>query len=130
MAERIQQVRPVRDEPEAVRTTEVVEDPVDPRVVDTPNLAARIVWYIAGVLLALLAIRFILALLGANRANGFANFIYTTSHPFVAPFFSLFNYDLRYNVAHFESYTLVAMAVYALVAYGIAKLVTINRRRY
>ena len=90
-------------------------------------VAARVVWYVAGVLLALLALRFILALLGANTANPFASFIYTVSHPFVAPFFSLFSYNLRYGVSHFESYTLVAMAVYALVAYGIASLVTINR---
>src|SRR5476649_113894 len=90
-------------------------------------VAARVVWYVADILLALLAFRFVLALLGANTANAFANFIYTVSHPFVAPFFSLFSYNFRYGVSHFESYTLVAMAVYALIAYGIAKLLTINR---
>jgi uncharacterized protein YggT (Ycf19 family) len=93
-------------------------------------VAARVVWYIAGILLTLLALRFVLALLGANTANTFANFIYTVSHPFVAPFFGLFSYNLRYGVSRFESYTLVAMIVYALVAYGIAKLLTINRRYY
>ncbi len=96
---------------------------------DSPQgsvMLARVIWYVAGVLLVLLGIRFVLALLAANPGNGFANFIYTVSHPFVAPFFSLFGYNLRYGVSRFELYTLVAMAIYALIAYGLAKLVTIG----
>lgn len=53
----------------------------------------NVVWYIAGLLEALLALRFILALLGANPANMFASLVYGISYPFVAPFFSLFNYN-------------------------------------
>lgn len=94
---------------------------------DAQALAARVVGYIAGVLLALLALRFLLALLGANPSNAFADLIYTLSYPFVAPFFGLFNYDVHYGTAHFETYTLFAMVVYALVAYGITRLLTINR---
>ena len=92
------------------------------------NVAERIVWYVAGVLLVLLAFRFGLALLGANTTNAFANFIYSASKPFVAPFFSLFKYNnYVYGVSRFEIYTVVAMAFYAVVAWGIAKLVTISR---
>jgi len=91
------------------------------------NLAARVIWYISGILLVLLAFRFVLALLGANPGNGFANFIYTASHPFVAPFFSLFGYNLRYGISRFETFTLVAMAVYAIIAWGLARLVTLNQ---
>ena len=47
------------------------------------NVVARIIWYVAGVLIVLLGLRFILSLLGANTTNSFANFIYRTSHPFV-----------------------------------------------
>jgi uncharacterized protein YggT (Ycf19 family) len=78
-------------------------------------------------LLVLLAFRFALVLMGANPANGFANFIYTVSHPFAAPFFGLFGYSLRYGVSRVELSTLVAIAVYALVAFGIARLVTIRQ---
>jgi hypothetical protein len=99
---------------------EVVHEPGE-------NVAARVIWYVAGVLLVLLAFRFVFALLGANPNNGFANFIYTVSHPFVAPFFSLFGYNLRYGISRFETYTLVAMAVYAVIAWGLARLVTLNR---
>jgi uncharacterized protein YggT (Ycf19 family) len=94
---------------------------------DGRDTVARVVWFIAGVLLVLLAFRFVLALVAANPANGFANFIYTTSHPFVAPFFSLFSYRLQYGVSRFEIYTLVAMAVYGVIAFGIARLITIDR---
>lgn len=92
-------------------------------------LAARIITFITSALLILLALRFALVLLGANPANGFADFIYDISHPFVSPFFGLFGYDLNYGVSRFETYTLVAMAVYAIVGYGLARLVTLGQPR-
>jgi len=114
-----------------VETTPTTTEPVNaaPAVttVQRQTVAERIIWYIAGVILVLLAFRFVLTLLGANPANGFANFIYNVSHPFVAPFFSLFGYNFHYGISHFEIYTLVAMAVYAIIAWGLARLVTINR---
>jgi cation transport ATPase len=91
------------------------------------NVATRVVWYLAGILLVLLGFRFVLSLLGANTTNSFADMIYSASLPFVAPFFSLFSYQQSYGVSHLEIYTLVAMAVYALVAWGIEKLVNLNR---
>lgn len=133
MAEQVQQTtreRQVSSDVNGVRSSQAIDDEVatttQSTVVTGSSLAARIVWFIAGVLLTILALRFVLVLLGANRTNGFADFVYSISHPFAAPFFSLFNYDLNYGVSHFELSTLVAMAVYALVAYGIAKLVTIR----
>ena len=92
------------------------------------NMLERAVWFLAAVLLVLLGFRFLLSLLGANPNNGFANFIYSASHLFVSPFFSLFSYNHYTNgVSHFEAYTLVAMLFYLLVAWGIARLVTLNR---
>lgn len=123
MAEYVQRVREIRRNdvhPEVTDTHTVTTN-------DSQLTAARVVWYIAGILLGLLAIRFLLALLGANPTNAFASFIYSISYPFVAPFFSLFSYNYRYGVSQFESYTLVAMAVYALIAYAIARLITLNR---
>jgi len=130
MSEHVQRVREVRENDQPVRTTEVVDETRTTDSVRPSTLAVRIIWYIAGVLLALLALRFVLAVLGANPSNGFANFIYSVTHPFVAPFFSLFGYKMQYGVSRFEIFTLVAMAVYALIAYAIAKLATINRRSY
>ncbi|MGH7195163.1 MAG: YggT family protein [Candidatus Saccharimonadales bacterium] len=87
----------------------------------------RVVWFIAGIILVILAFRFIFSLLGANQSTGFGGFIYNISHPFVAPFFGLFAYHPHYGASHFEIYTLVAMAVVAIIAYGISKLVTITQ---
>ncbi len=61
------------------------------------SVATRVVWFIAGLILTLLAFRFVLSLLGANRGNGFASFIYAVTYPFVAPFFGLFNYQAQYG---------------------------------
>lgn len=92
------------------------------------STAERVIYYLVGLLATVLAIRFVLSLLGANRANGFADFIYSISHPLVAPFFGLFNYQVKYGVSHFEIETLVAIAVYALVGYGLAQIVRIARK--
>lgn len=85
------------------------------------------VYFLLGLLEAILAFRVVLSLLGANRGNSFAELIYSISYPFVAPFFGLFGYEFEYGVSRFEIETLVAMAVYALVAWGIAKLLRISR---
>ena len=93
------------------------------------SVATRVINLIVGILLSLLAIRFVLSLLGANQDNGFASFIYALTYPFVAPFFGLFGYTMKYGVARFELETLVAMVIYALVGYGVTKAVTIGRAR-
>jgi YggT family protein len=111
-------------------TTAPADDvPVTPRNEYRMNVAARIIYLVGGILIAILAIRFLLAALGANPANGFANFIYTISHPFAAPFFSLFSYDQTLGRSRFEIGTLVAMAIYALVTAILARLATIGSRR-
>jgi len=91
------------------------------------NIVARVVWFIAGVILVALGIRFVLALLGANLENGFADFIFSVTNPLVSPFSNLFSYDLEAGVSRFEIFTLIAMGVYALVAWGISKLVRITQ---
>jgi hypothetical protein len=130
MAERTERVETVTQVPEqappATAQTET-RTVSEERPVSGMTLVERIIWYVAGVLLILLAFRFVLALLGANPNNAFASFIYDASHPFVAPFFGLFGYNMQYGVSKFEIYTLVAMAVYAVVAWGLAKLVTLPK---
>ncbi len=126
MAEHIRHIRELRRNGDTIRSDEVVDEH-NAETAHAQYTAVRVVWYIAGILLALLALRFLLAILGANQGNTFANFIYSVSYPFVAPFFGLFSYRLQYGVSRFETYTLVAMAVYALIAWGIARLITINR---
>ncbi|HET9098393.1 MAG TPA: hypothetical protein VFN51_02135 [Candidatus Saccharimonadales bacterium] len=131
MAEHVEQVRnETTDGGVTTQTTRVNDDLAARRPAEnTPNVLARIIWFIAGVIIALLAFRFVFVLLGANSGNGFVDFIYNVSHPFAAPFFGIFSYNVRYGVSRFEFSSLVAMAVYALIAYGLARLVTIRNPR-
>ena len=85
-------------------------------------IAQRIVWYIVGVIVALLLLRLILQLLGANTGNAFVDLIYTLSGVFAAPFFGMFSYEPSYGVVFFEVSTAVAIVVYPLIGWGLAKL--------
>lgn len=92
------------------------------------NVVDRVIWLIAGIISAILALRFVLALLGANPDNAFASFIYGLSRPFVAPFFGLFSYDSTYTgVGRFELFTLVAIVVYLLLAWLVSKIINVAR---
>ena len=118
---------------QVIRETRVVErsdsnsaDTTDSSFSRSSLAVARFVYFLSGLLTALLAVRFILALLGANLGNAFADFIYTISYPFVAPFAGLFNFKTQYGTSRFEIETLVAIIVYGIVAWGIVKLLTIR----
>lgn len=91
-------------------------------------MAARIINLIGTTIIGLLALRFLLSLFGANRGNMFADFIYTVSYPFVAPFFGLFNYTPQFGTVRFEFETLVAILAYALLMTLLIRAVTIDRR--
>lgn len=127
MAQRIEQEKTTSPDGMTTQTTRSVTDN-GAQTVNEPEsfVAARVIWYVAGVIIVLLALRFVFALLGANKGNGFVDFIYSVSHPFAAPFFGIFNYQTEYGVSKFELSTLVAIAVYALIAWGLARLVTIR----
>lgn len=92
-------------------------------------VAQRIIWYIAGVIIAFLAARIILLLLAANQGSGFVDFIYSVGGFFAAPFYGIFNYTPHYGKFYFEISSVVAIIVYALIAWGLAALFTITKRR-
>lgn len=88
------------------------------------NIRSRITsitYFILGVLEILLLIRLLLRLLGANEASGFVTFIYDLTHIFVGPFNGIFN-DQALGRSVFETSTLIAMIIYALLAWGIVSL--------
>jgi len=89
-------------------------------------IAQRVIYYLGGVIIALLFLRLIFQLFGANQASGFVDFIYSLSGVFVAPFFGIFG-EPTFGVSHFETSTLVAIIIYALLTIGIAKLLTLTR---
>lgn len=78
----------------------------------------RIISYLVGALLVLLALRFFLRLTSANPDNTFASFIFGLSEPFVAPFTTLFaTPPSPTGSVVFDINLLVAMAVYALLGW-------------
>lgn len=109
------------------KRTEIVESEPNQSNQGSPTvILARLVWAIASIIIAILAIRFFFILFGANQANGFVNFIYSISYPFAQPFFGVFGYHLHYGISRIEMASIVAIAIYALAAYLIGRLLTIN----
>ena len=130
MADQEQSTREVQTTDETVGNTNVQRETVTERTAAPGSvIAQRVVWYITGVILALLGLRLVLQLLGANEGNGFVDFIYSLSGVFAQPFFGMFSYEPSYGVSFFEISTLVAMIIYALVGWGIAKLFTLGSNR-
>jgi len=97
---------------------------------DSRATAGNVVWYILGVIEILIGMRFVLKILGANPTNGFVDFIYNVSGVLTAPFDTIFGVTTTQGArvqSVFEPSILVAAAVYALLAWGIVKLLNINK---
>ena len=86
------------------------------------TVLARVVWFVFGAIEILIAIRFALTMLGANAEAGFVKFIYAVSDVFMAPFNAIFSTG-KVSGATIEWSALVAIAVYALIAWGIVALI-------
>ena len=82
----------------------------------------RIVWFVFAVIEILIAIRFVFGLLGASTEAGFVRMIYGVTDIFMAPFNSIFSTQ-EVSGTTFEWSALVAIAIYALVAWGITALI-------
>jgi hypothetical protein len=108
----------------AHNVAERVVDPAAERAAAV-DWATRFVWFIVGLMAALIAIRFLLLLAGANENAGFAQLIYGLTGWMVAPFAGLFGaitYPGAAGTGVFEPGSLVAIVVYVLVGWGITKL--------
>jgi uncharacterized protein YggT (Ycf19 family) len=86
------------------------------------SVAISVIWFIVGVIEALLALRFLLALLGANASAGFTQIVYALSAPFMAPFEAVFG-ATRVNGSTFDWSILLAMLVWALIGWGLTALI-------
>ena len=73
---------------------------------------------------ALLLFRFTLGIFGARRSP-FVDFVYDISTPFMIPFSGMFGAIPRAGVYSIEFEALVALIVYALLFFGLARLIKI-----
>ena len=92
----------------------------------------RLVGVLFGVLVTLIAIRFLLLLLGANTGNAIVDGIYNFTEIFVAPFRGIFSLDqvspVGASVVDFSA--LVALVGWSLIALLIIALLRIPDRGY
>jgi uncharacterized protein YggT (Ycf19 family) len=105
------------------RVDSVAYDPYEGRRLAAYRLT-QIIYWLFGLIEALIAIRLVLKALGANPSAGFAQFIYGITAPLVAPFMALFS-NPSYQNSVLEFGSIVALIVYALVAWLLGKLVWI-----
>lgn len=112
---------------ETITTSEKISEP-SKRESTSYQTAGYLVYFIFGLLEILLAFRFVFKLFGANPSTGFVDFIYNLSAIFVAPFEGIFNISQAKGdviTSIFEPATLVALIVYAVLAWGIVALIRV-----
>jgi hypothetical protein len=108
---------------EVERVESVAYDPFANRRL-AANRTVQLVYWVFGLIEGLILIRFILKALGANPSAGFAQFMYGITAPLVSPFYGLFgNPSAQGSVL--ELHSIVALIVYGLVAWLLAKLIWI-----
>lgn len=84
------------------------------------------VWYVVGIIDLLLLLRIIFHLFGA-RSAGFTNFLYAITGPFVSPFRGIFA-SPSVEGSYFDTASLVAIVIYALVGWLIVGLIDLITR--
>lgn len=126
--ERDQKTTEVKDTNEQLGDTNIHRQSVTTTTkADAGMVAKRIVYYLAGVIITLLALRIVLLLMAANQGSGFVDFVYALSGFFAVPFYGMFNYQPTYGQSTFEISSVIGIIVYGLVAIGIAKLFTLTK---
>ena len=122
-----EQITEVRETSEQPNGTQVQRQNIR-RSTETSGVvvAQRFVWFVVGIIDALIAIRFVLLLLGANQSAGFVDFIYGVTNVLVAPFVGIFGQP-TFGSFVFDWSSILAVIVYSLIALGIVKLITLTR---
>jgi hypothetical protein len=100
-------------------------EPASSNVVGSDNFrAVAVVGFIVGAVDILIAARFLGKLLGASSHTAFVNFIYQVTGTLVAPFTGIFG-DTGTKTNTFETASLVALVVYAVIGWGVVVLIRI-----
>jgi uncharacterized protein YggT (Ycf19 family) len=86
--------------------------------------AVDLIYLFFGLINALVLIRIVLKMLAANPLSGFASFVYSITDIFLAPFRNLLP-AVTSGRAVLELSAVIAIIVYALIGWGLARLVAI-----
>jgi hypothetical protein len=105
--------------------TEILEDKkvITPVTVGATNSQTYeyLIYFIFGFVETLLVFRLLLKLAGASQGSSFVNLIYGITNLLVQPFVGIFG-----KIQTFEPTIVVAIIVYAMLGWGIVKLVRIG----
>lgn len=85
---------------------------------------AQFIWLIFGIIEGTIGLRFLLKLIGANPGSAFVTFIYAITEPLLWPFRAIVG-EPQAGQFVLEVSTLIAIAVYALLAWALVKLTVI-----
>lgn len=91
--------------------------------------AVQVIWFLTSLITTLIAIRFVLKLLGASLGSGFVTLIYNLTNGLVTPFRAIFPAATGAS-STVDIAALVAIVIYALVGWGlvsVVKLITAPR---
>lgn len=113
---------PVRRGAEFAEPVVPVRPVVETRVYD-PRLE-RAVWFVGGLIATLIAIRFVMKLLGASYQADFVRFIYGVTGVLVAPFRGIFQATGSGNYI-LEPESLIAIAIYLLITWAAVAVIRI-----
>ena len=107
-----------------VRSTTISDTPTNKELAEKKTIFHfyQVIWYILAIIEILLGFRFVLKVIGANPFAGFSSFIYTISDPFARPFLGIVGASVG-STSVIEWSTLIAMAVYLVVAYLLIEFV-------
>jgi uncharacterized protein YggT (Ycf19 family) len=118
-AEPMQPVQPARYRQDVVQTDEA-----------SPAFSLSwIVYTILGIADVLIILRVLFKALTANSGAGFTSFVYSVTDPLVAPFQGIFGTPQASNGSVFELSSVVAIVVYALLAWVIVRLASLAGRQ-
>lgn len=121
---------------EIVKETVLTENngPKDAVTTETKRIASNtqtteyVIYFLLGILETLLALRLVLKIAGASLSSGFVNLIYTLTGVFILPFEGIFRRGIAQGVettSVLEPSTIVAMIIYAVLAWGVVKFIKI-----
>jgi hypothetical protein len=105
----------------------VMTNPVKVKATNSQTVE-YLIYFFFGALEVLLAFRLVLKLMGANMASAFVGLIYGLTGIFILPFEGIFRRGFTQGIettSVLEPSTLVALIVYAVLAWGIVKLLRV-----
>jgi hypothetical protein len=104
------------------RNEEVFDDSYQRRL-NILDRTEKVIYFMVAALEVLLTMRLIFRLMGADAGNGLVNFVYNLSKPFVITFNGIFSDQEIGKSSVFEFSTLIAIIMYALLAWGVVALI-------